>query len=60
MSEAAGNKKSVWKKLWHKAPALNAQAYKIQFQKQGEKVDYEMFYSYPICLLGCKFRPPTL
>lgn len=51
------SKKSVWKKLWHKAPVLNINTYKIQFGMQGEKVRYDHHDSYPICLLGVKFKP---
>ena len=51
------SKKSVWKKLWHKAPVLNINSYKIQFGMQGEKLRYDHHDSYPICLLGVKFKP---
>lgn len=51
------NKKNVFKKLWHKAPVLNINTYKIQFSMQGEKVSFDHNDSYPICLLGVKFKP---
>ena len=51
------SKKSVWKKMWHKAPALNINTYKIQFTMQGEKVRFDQHDSYPICMMGVKFKP---
>lgn len=38
-------------------PALNINSYKIQFGIQGEKVRYDQTDSYPMCLLGVKFKP---
>lgn len=51
------SKKTIWKRIWHKAPVLNINSYKIQFTMQGEKVRYDHHDSYPICLLGVKFKP---
>lgn len=51
------NKKNIIKRIWHKAPALNINTYKIQFQMQGEKVRFDHHDSFPVCLLGVKFQP---
>lgn len=52
------SKKSAWRRfIDRKAPVLNINAYKIQFGMQGEKVRYDHHDSYPICLLGVKFKP---
>lgn len=51
------NKKNIIKRIWHKAPALNINTYRIQFGMQGEKVRFDHHDSYPICLLGIKFKP---
>lgn len=50
-------KKSFFKKMWYKAPALNKNTYKIQFGIQGEKVRFHLHNSYPMFILGVKFKP---
>ena len=57
LQSQASNHKGLLKSIWHKASGLNARAYKIQFGIMGAKVTYDAYDSYPLCLMGEKFRP---
>ena len=43
--------------LWHKAPKLGEMAFKQNFFRNGNKVTWDSYDSFPICILGEKFRP---
>ena len=51
------SKKSFIKKAWHGVPNFNIKAYRMQFYNQGQKVRYDLHDSYPIFVLGVKFKP---
>ena len=53
LSQQTKAKPSIWKRFH----GINATAYSVMFTRQGEKVKYDQWDSYPIRLLGCKFGP---
>ena len=50
-------KENIFVALWHKAPRLGEMAFKQNFYRMGNKVTWDTYDSFPICILGEKFRP---